>query len=104
MPTAMILGIVAVVVVVLVLLIYKQNLYICQPSEVLIFSGRSHTTSNGRVLGYRVIKGGSAFRWPIIEVVDRIDLTNMAIDLMVKGAYSKGGIPLNVQGVANVKI
>ncbi|HEY4058125.1 MAG TPA: SPFH domain-containing protein, partial [Kofleriaceae bacterium] len=39
-----------------------------------------------------------------IEVVDRMDLTNMIIELRVNGAYSKGGIPLNVQGVANVKI
>jgi flotillin len=88
----------------LVAMLYKQNLKICQPSEVLIFSGRSTRKSDGRVLGYRVIKGGSAFRWPLIEAVDRLDLTNIPIELLVKGAYSKGGIPLNVQGVANVKI
>jgi flotillin len=33
-----------------------------------------------------------------------MDLTNMQIEVSVQGAYSKGGIPLNVQGVANVKI
>ena len=33
-----------------------------------------------------------------------MDLTNMVIELRVHGAYSRGGIPLNVQGVANVKI
>jgi flotillin len=36
--------------------------------------------------------------------VDRIDLTNMNIDLAVSNAYSKGGIPLTVHGVANLKI
>jgi flotillin len=41
---------------------------------------------------------------PIIETVDRMDLTNMVIEVSVRGAYSKGGIPLSVQGVANVKI
>jgi flotillin len=43
-------------------------------------------------------------RIPLIETVDRMDLTNMLIELRVQGAYSKGGIPLNVQGVANVKV
>jgi flotillin len=33
-----------------------------------------------------------------------MDLTNMIIDLNVHGAYSKGGIPLSVQGVANLKV
>jgi hypothetical protein len=35
---------------------------------------------------------------PLFETVDRMDLTNMIIELQVKNAYSKGGIPLNVQG------
>ena len=33
-----------------------------------------------------------------------MDLTNMTVDVSVTGAYCKGGIPLNVQGVANLKI
>jgi flotillin len=81
-----------------------QNLlYICEPNEVLIFSGRRRQTSQG-VSGYRIIKGGRGFRVPLIERVDRLDLTNMIIEVEVHGAYSKGGIPLNIQGVANIKI
>jgi flotillin len=33
-----------------------------------------------------------------------MDLTNMIIELHVRNAYSRGGIPLTVQGVANIKI
>ena len=33
-----------------------------------------------------------------------MDLTNMIIELKVSNAYSKGGIPLAVEGVANIKI
>ncbi|MEZ0227301.1 MAG: flotillin family protein [Planctomycetota bacterium] len=77
-----------------------QNIiYICQPNEVLIFSG----TAVGKK-GYRIIKGGRGTRIPLFETVDRMDLTNMPIEVSVEGAYSKGGIPLIVQGVANVKI
>ena len=35
---------------------------------------------------------------------DRIELTNMIIEVAVTNAYSKGGIPLTVNGVANIKI
>lgn len=102
--TAMIalLGILALALVALVLVI-KNLLYVCHPNEVLVFSGRSRR-SGGRTVGYRIIKGGRTLRVPLLETVDRIDLTNMVIDLKVENAYSKGGIPLTVLGVANVKI
>ena len=81
----------------------KRLLYICSPNEVLVFSG-SVRNVRGRPVGYKIIKGGRAIRIPLFEVVDRMDLTNMPIDLEVKGAYSRGGIPLNVVGIANVKV
>jgi flotillin len=54
--------------------------------------------------GYRIIRGGRAIRVPLFESVDRMDLTNMIIEVTVRNAYSKGGIPLSVQGIANIKI
>lgn len=95
-------GIALVAVVAMVMLI-KNVLYVCQPNEVLVFSGRSRS-SDGKEIGYRIIKGGRTLRVPLIETVDRMDLTNMIIELTVRNAYSKGGIPLTVQGVANIKV
>jgi flotillin len=86
-----------------ILILVWKNIEICAPNEVLIFSG-PHRKVNGRTIGYRLVQGGRGFRWPLIEVVNRMDLTNMAIDIRVASAYSKGGIPLNVDAVANVKI
>jgi flotillin len=63
---------------------------------VLVFSG-----SGG---GYQLVHSGKAFRNPLFHRVDRLDVTNMVIELHVTNAYSKGGIPLSVRGVANVKI
>jgi flotillin len=87
-------------------LIISRIIYICPPNEVLIFSGghRRIPGTDDRIVGYRVVQGGRGIRIPLIEVVDRMDLTNMVIELRVAGAYSRGGIPLNVQGVANVKV
>jgi len=103
---ASIVGVIAAVIIIAAGAFFglAQNLlYICEPNEVLIFSGRERRTDEG-ARGYRIIKGGRGWRVPLIERVDRLDLTNMIIEVEVLGAYSKGGIPLNVQGVANIKI
>ncbi|MAA79373.1 MAG: flotillin family protein [Deltaproteobacteria bacterium] len=80
-------------------LVAKNLIYVCGPNEVLIFSGGQHKSR-----GYRVIKGGRGMRIPLLETVDRLDLSNMIIEVAVSNAYAKGGIPLSVSGVANVKI
>ena len=86
------------------IILLRQLYYICQPSEVLIFAGLRRRTGSGQTVGYRTVRGGSALRIPVLEEVMRLDLSNMIIDLQVENAYSKGGIPLNVTGVANIKI
>ncbi|MFZ5477785.1 MAG: flotillin family protein [Myxococcota bacterium] len=87
----------------LAVLVVRNLLYICGPNEVLIFSGATRDVE-GRPVGYRIVKGGRSVRIPLLETVDRVDLTNMIIEVSVTNAYSKGGIPMTVQGVANVKI
>ncbi|PLZ51584.1 flotillin family protein, partial [Fischerella thermalis] len=84
--------------------VIRNLYYICQPSEVLIFAGSSTPTSDGKSVGYRLVKGGSGIQIPLIEKTFRMDLTNMIIELRVVNAFSKGGIPLTVEGVANIKI
>ncbi|MFN7245604.1 MAG: flotillin family protein [Microcystis sp.] len=86
------------------LLVIRNYYHICQPSEVLIFAGSRRPTATGKTIGYRLVKGGSSIRLPMLEQVYRMDLTNMIIDLRVVNAYSKGGVPLIVTGVANIKI
>ncbi len=87
-----------------VLGIIRANLKICQPNEVLIFSGKNRQLPDGSTVGYRIIRGGRGFRMPIIEQVDQLELNTIPIDLAVSNAYSKGGIPLTVRAIANVKI
>lgn len=85
-------------------LMVRKLYYICQPNEVLIFAGGRQRIQGRGTVGYRLVKGGSSLRTPMIERTFRMDLTNMIIDLKVTNAYSKGGIPLWVEGVANIKI
>jgi flotillin len=99
-----VIALVSIVSMVSAVLVAKNLIYICGPNEVLIFSGGTHKGVRGRPRGYRVIKGGRGLRIPLFEAVDRVDLTNMIIDVSVTNAYSMGGIPLTVSGVANVKV
>lgn len=90
--------------VMVALVTVTQNLFVCSPSEVLIFSGRRWQGAGGKEIGFRIVRGGRTMRVPLIEKVDRMQLTNMAIELAVQGAYSKGGVPLTVTAIANIKI
>ena len=69
-------------------------LYVCRPSEILIFSGRKHRLADGTEVGSRVVFGGRAWRIPLIESVQRMQMLSMPIDVSVNGAYTKVGIPL----------
>lgn len=84
--------------------VIRNLYYICQPSEILIFAGSKTNNNEGKEVGYRLVKGGSSIRVPLLEEAFRMDLTNMIIELKVANAYSRGGIPLKVEGVANIKI
>lgn len=82
----------------------KQFMFICEPHELLVFSGKQRAIGDGSSVGYRVVSGGFAWRTPVVERVERLDCRNMAIDIRTTNAYSKGGIPLSVHAVANVKV
>lgn len=90
--------------IILVLWLLKSFLCICKPNEILILSGRKRRTRDGQEVGYRVLAGGRAIRIPIVETTKRMDLTTMPVPVEVWNAYSKGGTPLNIQAIANVKI
>ena len=88
----------------LTLAFVKSFLIIGRPNELLVFSGRKHDTGDGKSVGWRYIAGGRSIRWPIVERVDRMDLTTMPIDIKIRGAYAKGNIPVNADAIANVKV
>ena len=105
MGAIIIFGAFGLVIALLVLFaILKQFLYICRPNEVLIFSGGDHRQADGSVKGYRVCTAGFTVRNPLTETVERMDLRIIPITIQIRGAYSKGGIPLNVHAIANIKI
>ncbi len=97
---------IALVIFITVILVGAINslVQICDPNKILIISGRKYKRKDGQEMGYRVIYGGRTFRIPILEQVETMDLTTMPVPIEVTNAYAKGGTPLNIQAIANVKI
>ncbi|GAB4539330.1 MAG: flotillin family protein [Anaerolineae bacterium] len=79
------------------------------PNEVLVISGRRHVaidpvTGEKITRNYRIVKGGGAFIWPVLERVDDLSLEIMTIDVVTPKVYTVQGVPITVDGVAQVKI
>lgn len=102
-PLLFVLAITALVVVLFLITTVKRLLWVSTPNEALIFSGTTRQIG-GKTLGYRFVRGGRSLRRPFIERVEVMDLSMFTVMVHVTGAFSKGGIPLTVQGVANVKL
>ena len=102
-----VIGLVFVLFVFLVL--YSSRYKKVGPNEVLVISGRRRTvldTLTGESLrhNYRIVKGGGAFIWPVLERVDDLSLEIMTIDVVTPKVYTIQGVPVTVDGVAQVKI
>ena len=102
--TAIVLGVLLAFVVLLILMTVRSLIIICPPNRVAVISGRSRQLSDGRTVGYRAIRGGRTLRVPLLERVSWMELNTIPIEVAVHNAYSAGAIPLNVQGIANVKV
>ena len=78
------------------------------PNQVLVVSGRKHRYSDpdGRIQtrGFRIVKGGGTFVYPIVEKVDLLSLELLTIDVQTPEVYTSKGVPVKVDGVAQIKI
>lgn len=95
---------IALFAVIIIMVAISRLLLICHPNEVIVLSGRRRKMPDGSNVGYRLIRGGRAMRVPLIEKAARMSLETIPLDLSVMNAYSKGGIPLKVEAIANIKV
>jgi flotillin len=88
--------------------IYASRYTKVGPNQALVISGRKHrmTDPDGTVrdIGFRVVKGGGVFVWPIYEKVDILSLELLTIDVQTPEVYTSKGVPVKVDGVAQVKV
>jgi flotillin len=79
------------------------------PNQVLVISGRKHRLldpdGTAREVGFRVVKGGGVFVWPVYEKVDILSLELLTIDVQQEqDVYTSKGVPVRVDGVAQIKV
>ncbi|HEX4952853.1 MAG TPA: SPFH domain-containing protein [Thermoanaerobaculia bacterium] len=99
---------IAVIVFFILILAVAKRYKKVGPNEVMVISGRKHRVKNPdgsvEITGYRIRKGGGAFIFPLLERVDVLSLEVMTLDFTTPEVYTKPGVPIVVDGVAQVKI
>lgn len=104
-----ILGALSIVLVIFLLCIVWARRYVkVGPNTVLVISGRKRiiTDPDGkkRSVGFRVVKGGGAFVLPVLERSDLLSLELITLDVTTPEVYTKFGVPIIVDGVAQIKV
>jgi flotillin len=84
--------------------LFSRNYLKVSPNMVAVLSGRKRKLADGRIVGYRMVRGGAALRVPLLEKVEYLSLNVFTIPLEIKRAYTLQGVPVSVKAVANVKI
>ncbi len=102
--------VVAVVVFFLILISIYRSLYRkVGPNEVLVISGGKGevvTDANGEKhrIGFRIVKGGGSLVNPLTERVEIMSLELITLDLVTPEFLTKMGVPIKVDGVAQIKV
>lgn len=99
---------VMVVAVVIIFAIFASRYTKVGPNEVLVISGlkRRIVDPDGktREVGFRIVKGGGRFVIPVLEKVDVLSLELLTIDVQTPEVYTSKGVPVKVDGVAQIKV
>lgn len=82
--------------IILFVLFIRTMFVISPPNQVMVISGLGKKRPK--------IRSGLGFRIPGLQRVDRMSLNLMEVPIAVRNAYSKGGIAMNLEAIANVKI
>src|SRR6267378_1841724 len=106
----MLVGAVAVIlfIILMFLAIWASRYTKVGPNEVLVISGRKRRMidpdGTPRDVGFRIVKGGGVFVYPVVEKVDILKLELMTIDVQTPEVYTSKGVPVKVDGVAQIKV
>lgn len=92
--------VVALIAVAVALVGFAASRYkVAKPNEALIIAGSRKSAG-----GIRVVVGGGAIVYPLINVAKRISLEVQSIPVGLSGAVTTQGVPVAVEGIVNVKI
>jgi flotillin len=99
------LPIVALVVIFFVVFISAMRRYKrCPSDKLLVIYGKTGKDAAGSVRSAKVIHGGAAFVWPLIQDYEYLDLKPISITINLRSALSKQNIRIHVPSIFTVAI
>lgn len=89
-----------------VVIAYSSRVKKVGPNKALIISGRGEGRQDIGMMksSFRIVTGGRSFIWPILERVDDLSLEIITIDVNTPDVPTVEGVPVTVDGVAQIKI
>jgi flotillin len=104
-----VIAIIGIVIVIFIFLAIWASRYTkVGPNQVLVVSGRQYRFADAdgteHVRGFRIVKGGGTFVFPVIEKIDLLSLELLTIDVQTPEVYTSKGVPVKVDGVAQIKV
>jgi flotillin len=89
----------------ILVMVYAGRVKKVGPNQVLVISGRkTKDQETGQESSFRIIRGGRSFIWPVLERVDQLSLELLTIEIVINNVYTIQGVPIAVEGVAQIKI
>lgn len=95
--------VVAAVVVILIFAFVLKRWFKAGPNEVLVISGGLRPGGQGSK-GPTLVRGGGKFVIPFLYRVDHLSLEIMSINVQTPEVYTIQGVPVIVDGIAQVKV
>ncbi len=79
------------------------------PNQVLVVFGKRRSdrdpiTGERVTRGFRIVKGGGTVVLPVIETWSTLSLELMTLDITTPAVYTVQGVPVLVEGVAQIKV
>lgn len=88
--------------------IYASRYAKCGPNQAMVISGKRRriVEPDGTVrdTGFRIVKGGGTFVWPVFEKVDVLPLEMLTIDVQIPEVYTSKDVPVRADVVAQIKV
>ena len=96
-------------VILVLAFVYANRYKKVGPNEALIIYGRwtmvtDPATGQKVRRSFRIVNGGGTFIWPVVERVHDLSLELMTIEVVTTNVYTSQGVPVTVDGVAQVKV
>src|SRR2546422_3193816 len=102
--TIIIIVVVGIVLYLLFAFIWTSRYVKVGPNQVLIISGRQRQLPDGTRVGFRLLKGGGTFVFPVVEKVDVLSLEVFSVEMPKSKARAAKGVSVETDCVAQVKI